>query len=317
MFEDFGLGDIGAVSSDSGGMPSVENVDYGGYDAGALGQYADMSQGMPETFTGSYGQDYGAPGALMSALQGSQDYTSATAPSGGYSTQGLRFANGQNNPSPATVAPEKQNAFAKAAGMKATADGTATDWTDPKTIAQLLKVLSMGGGFISNLLNKGKVPNAQTAQQLSGQLRQDVNNAWNPIQAARANQFFSQQYVPTQQRAPFGPVASPMVASRGYAEGGDVPLPPPGGGDDGEQQGPLGLVATDGMGQADDVPVNLSGGEYVVPADVVSIQGDGNNAAGAKALDKWVQAMREQARSAPNDENPPQAQSLDESMGGQ
>jgi hypothetical protein len=39
-------------------------------------------------------------------------------------------------------------------------------------------------------------------------------------------------------------------------------------------------------GQADKIPAMLSDGEYVIPADVVAHLGDGNNAAGAKKLDK-------------------------------
>lgn len=47
-----------------------------------------------------------------------------------------------------------------------------------------------------------------------------------------------------------------------------------------------------GDGQADDVPANLSSGEYVIPADVVSHLGSGNNDAGSSALDTLVQNAR-------------------------
>jgi hypothetical protein len=47
------------------------------------------------------------------------------------------------------------------------------------------------------------------------------------------------------------------------------------------------------MGRADTVPALLSEGEYVIPADVVAMIGDGNNEAGAKALDKMIDQIRQ------------------------
>jgi hypothetical protein len=47
-----------------------------------------------------------------------------------------------------------------------------------------------------------------------------------------------------------------------------------------------------GGGQDDIVPVNLSAGEYVIPADVVADLGDGNSAEGAKKLDAFRAAVR-------------------------
>lgn len=57
---------------------------------------------------------------------------------------------------------------------------------------------------------------------------------------------------------------------------------------------------TAGTGMRDDVPslINneqpaaLSEGEYVIPADIVSMLGDGNSDAGAKILDKLVEDIR-------------------------
>lgn len=318
MFDDFGLGDLGSVSSDSIGMPSVDVVPAGGYDAGALGQYFDTSQGMP-TYTPDYGATYDnvGSGGVLSGLVGGTD----SAPSGGYSTKGLSFANSQGTPQssssssepmgPPRSAMDQQSTAMKLIHAPATSDGTATDWTDPKTITALLKALSVGGTFVSQLLNHGKT--GQSAAQLQGTLAAQNNNAWNPIQAARANAFFNSQYTPTWQRPQMNTNGVPLVASRGYAVGGDVQGGGPG---DGDATGPLGLVATDGTGQADDVKVNLSGGEYVTPADAVSALGDGNNAAGAKVMDKWVQAIRERARSTAPTDNPPPALSPDQYLGG-
>lgn len=65
------------------------------------------------------------------------------------------------------------------------------------------------------------------------------------------------------------------------------------------------LVMGDGGGQSDRVPANLSPGEYVMDADVVSALGDGNNAAGAKKLDGMRAAVRSHNRSAPASKIPP------------
>lgn len=60
-------------------------------------------------------------------------------------------------------------------------------------------------------------------------------------------------------------------------------------------------------GQADKVPAMLSDGEYVMDADVVSALGDGNNAAGAKKLDKMRVGIRTHKRSASPTKIPPKA----------
>ena len=66
-------------------------------------------------------------------------------------------------------------------------------------------------------------------------------------------------------------------------------------------------VDHDGPGQEDDVSANLSGGEYVWDADTVSALGDGNNAAGAAALDAAREQIRAHKRSAPVTDIPPPA----------
>jgi hypothetical protein len=45
-------------------------------------------------------------------------------------------------------------------------------------------------------------------------------------------------------------------------------------------------------GQADTIPAMLSEGEFVIPADVVSILGDGNSRAGGSALQQMMQQIR-------------------------
>lgn len=65
----------------------------------------------------------------------------------------------------------------------------------------------------------------------------------------------------------------------------------------------------EGGGQDDMVSANLSPGEYVMDADVVSALGDGSNEAGAAALDRMREAIRAHKRSAPADSIPPRAKS--------
>lgn len=74
-------------------------------------------------------------------------------------------------------------------------------------------------------------------------------------------------------------------------------------------------AAQDGMyfngytkGQDDEIPAVLSDGEYVIPADVVSHLGDGNNKAGAVKLDDMIKKVRH-SKKVPN-KLPPKAKSL-------
>jgi len=207
------------------------------------------------------------------------------------------------------TAPEKQNKFLKAIGAASTKDGTATDWTDPKTITAMLKALGVGGNFLSGILAKGKQANAMTPQQLLAMQRPNPYNSWSPAQAEVANRFFNQQYAPVRAVQNPAQMASPIVPSRGYAEGGEIMMP--------EEQGALGqvfsgYVDSDSGGQEDNIQINVSGGEYVLRPDVVSALGDGNNAAGAKVLDEWVQSIVERARSPEPDEIQPSM--VDEEM---
>jgi len=63
-------------------------------------------------------------------------------------------------------------------------------------------------------------------------------------------------------------------------------------------------------GQADDIPANLSEGEYVMDADVVSALGDGSTEAGAAKLDKMRQNIRKHKRSGGLNSIPPKAKDL-------
>lgn len=62
-------------------------------------------------------------------------------------------------------------------------------------------------------------------------------------------------------------------------------------------------------GQDDKIDALLSDGEYVIPADVVSHLGDGNNMAGSKKLDHFLKNIRQSKGAKPN--LPPKIKSLE------
>ena len=59
-----------------------------------------------------------------------------------------------------------------------------------------------------------------------------------------------------------------------------------------------------GDGTSDSVPAMLASGEFVIPADVVSGLGNGDNDAGARTLNKFMEVIRTHKRSAPPNELP-------------
>ena len=89
--------------------------------------------------------------------------------------------------------------------------------------------------------------------------------------------------------------AKAKAQAQGFAEGGDVAA---------FLQGMAkgGYLNGDSDGQADKVPGSIDGvqearlshGEYVLPADLVSLLGNGNSDAGAKALDDFMAMVRKQ-----------------------
>jgi hypothetical protein len=60
-------------------------------------------------------------------------------------------------------------------------------------------------------------------------------------------------------------------------------------------------------GQDDKIPAMLSDGEFVIDAETVAMLGDGNNAAGASALELMRQNIRKQKRAAPANKIPKKA----------
>lgn len=79
-----------------------------------------------------------------------------------------------------------------------------------------------------------------------------------------------------------------------------------------EMEYPSGIgryISGETKGQDDKIPAVLSDGEFVIPADVVSDLGDGNNNAGAKELYKFMSNIRKHKRGGKVD-LPPKAKSL-------
>lgn len=74
-----------------------------------------------------------------------------------------------------------------------------------------------------------------------------------------------------------------------------------------QARSPLQHVTGHGGGQSDKVPAQLSPGEYVMDADVVSALGDGDTTAGSKALDVMRNNIRSHKRGAPANKIPPMA----------
>ena len=85
-----------------------------------------------------------------------------------------------------------------------------------------------------------------------------------------------------------------------YAQGGSIPH----------------YVSGGAAGQADNVPAMLSNGEFVIDADTVAALGDGNNSAGASALEHMRRNVRKHKRSASVDSIPPKAKKPEQYMKG-
>ena len=96
-----------------------------------------------------------------------------------------------------------------------------------------------------------------------------------------------------------------QLKGRGTLPDRPLPMPTPDFGDSFDIGGFFakgGYLNGDSDGQADEVPGSIDGvqearlshGEYVLPADLVSLLGNGNSDAGAKALDDFMAMVRKQ-----------------------
>jgi hypothetical protein len=65
------------------------------------------------------------------------------------------------------------------------------------------------------------------------------------------------------------------------------------------------FVRGEGDGTSDSVPAMLANGEFVIPADVVSSLGNGDNKSGAKVMDQFLKTVRSHKRNAAPGKLPP------------
>ncbi len=125
--------------------------------------------------------------------------------------------------------------------IKKTSDGS-IDYSDPKTIDTLMKLVMSGGSLVSAMMNRGQPQNYQSPAQLQASLKSPENN-WTPQQQATANAFFNtpMQGGLNRSRIYAADMTSPIVAGKGYADGGVIPPAPTSGSStwNGQQWAPL------------------------------------------------------------------------------
>ncbi|NQZ74753.1 MAG: hypothetical protein HRT61_01370 [Ekhidna sp.] len=54
------------------------------------------------------------------------------------------------------------------------------------------------------------------------------------------------------------------------------------------------LLQSENKGRADDTVIKASRGEYMIPEDVVTWLGEGDNESGGQILDEWIAKIRKQ-----------------------
>lgn len=170
------------------------------------------------------------------------------------------------------------------------------------------KLLAVGGLGVSAIGSLTQTPEKQKtiAELKAGMPGMNAPQSFSPETLAMMQR--PMQTGSALQRVYAADMQSPIVPGRKYAEGG--PVDPE---EQGEMPGALsqafsGAVQGSDGGQSDMVDAKLSPGEYVLDAETVSALGDGNTAAGIAKLDELRAKLREQKRSAPAQDIPPQAQ---------
>lgn len=269
-----------------------------------------FSQDMSNNIANNYGIGYSAPSATSSPMAGLSANAQAPAPTMGADgrplwgsvpgvTPVMNLGNGQIMGSDqqiytTTPAPRQDNLSTLWSGITGghPLDAIASN---PKGDMSLMSLV----GAIGSYFNKKNQPAPQMAQNPYDQ--------FSPSEQAQLTSFQT-NFTPNVRRRPV------LATYRNYAEGGGVnnikgEFEPDGDEDDKmfNSGGALSLVKGGTGGQDDKVKANLSPGEYVMDADVVSALGDGNNDAGAKKLDQMREAIRAHKRSAPASEIPPKA----------
>ena len=103
------------------------------------------------------------------------------------------------------------------------------------------------------------------------------------------------------------PLSGPAALGLGFAHGGSTSQMPEDFSPEFYSIGGASHVGGADGGTADTIPSMLSSGEFVIPANVVSALGNGNNEHGATILDRFVEQIRKHKRENPPSELEPDA----------
>lgn len=241
---------------------------------------------------------YGTQGA-----QGAAPEATPATPDTGYPGEGGAYGGAAPAAQAATpaAAPQGQGALSiwerisQGLGLSKNKGGkdSGIDISDPATLKRLIQVGAGGLGLI-NAMNPQGPANQKSPAELRASTGADKYSGWTPEQQASMNAYLQGPVAFGAAKPRIQATMRPLVAGRGYAEGGNV-------------EGPLALVRGGGSGQSDNVEALLSPGEYVFDADTVSALGDGNNEHGAALLDQMRHHIRKHKRSASPDSIPPEA----------
>ena len=246
------------------------------------------TQNADGTWTGSDGA-HGSDSDMQALISGDQ-----STPTTDYSNEG------KNNPTPVGTGGDTWDKIATALKLK-NPDGS-YDWA---------KLLAATGVGVSAIGSMTQTPEKQKtiAELRAGMPAMNATQSFTPETLAMMQR--PMQTGSALQRVYAADMQQPFAkgqTTKGYADGGEV-MP----GEMQEMPGALsqafsGAVQGNDGGQSDLVDAKLSAGEYVLDAETVSALGDGNTAAGIAKLDELRAKLREQKRSAPTQDIPPQAQ---------
>lgn len=310
--------DTSSKSSDSGGLLSKQNLPYIGLGLSALG--ALMPSGSNPVNIGGNAANVQGTNPGFNAPLPQFNYNNVQTPyTGNWYTYGQR-----------PVSPMVQNTLtpAKRGGLMGYAQGGKAHEKFPAMPP--MRTLSVQD--IANALPRGAIPDTPPQQPMPMPQPIDPTQTpvQNPAfggyaMGGRVRGFAMGGRVRRFAMGGMPPQGMPMAAPQGMPMGGPpqgMPqMGPPGGGPPQASQDPRaqamqfalgqklgklarnhitkqsmftadGMVNGAGKGQDDAVPAKLSKDEYVIPADVTSMLGDGSSSAGGKELDKMVHKVR-------------------------
>ena len=216
----------------------------------------------------------------------------------------LRFMDGTARPNPYTylsqgfVGPQpRQRGGSTFSDWWGKLKGNTADWASNP--ANLFK---LGAGALGAYTS---YRSAKDYNKLAERMRQDQQAEIAQRRAERARYDSPANYINEREQ-----VETPMEGGRGEAEYfRNLRLPT-------LRMAEGGYYAGGTKGQDDKIPAMLSDGEYVIDAETVAMLGDGNNAAGASALELMRENIRRHKRAAPADKIPPKAKKPGQYMKG-